>query len=57
MNPGSVSYRRTDDHPCKKAHYMTITNGVIDMKSVEYDRSPLLQEALANTLKTKGKWT
>lgn len=44
MNPGSVSYRRRDDMS-KEAHYMTITDGRIDLKSVEYDRSPLLRAA------------
>lgn len=42
LNPGSVSYRRKDD-PSKDAHYITITDGRIELKSVEYDRAPLLQ--------------
>lgn len=50
MNPGSISYRRPDD-PCKQAHYITITDGKIELKSVEYDRSPLLQETLNTPLK------
>ncbi|AJY75860.1 metallophosphoesterase family protein [Paenibacillus beijingensis] len=49
INPGSVSYRRPDD-PDKTAHYMTITDGRIDMRHVKYDRSPLLQATLANKL-------
>ncbi|WP_240420066.1 metallophosphoesterase family protein [Paenibacillus periandrae] len=54
MNPGSISYRRPDD-PCKEAHYMTITDGRIDMKSLQYDRSPLLQATLSTTLKQRGE--
>lgn len=54
MNPGSISYRRPDD-PSKEAHYMTITDGRIDMKSLQYDRSPLLQAALSTTLKQRGE--
>ncbi|TBL79126.1 metallophosphoesterase family protein [Paenibacillus thalictri] len=54
MNPGSISYRRPDD-PSKEAHYMTITDGRIDMKSLSYDRSPLLQATLSTTLKQKGE--
>ncbi|MEF3309187.1 metallophosphoesterase family protein [Paenibacillus sp. GYB004] len=49
LNPGSVSYRRKDD-PSKDAHYMTITDGRIEMKSVEYDRSPLLAATKATRL-------
>lgn len=45
LNPGSISYRRPDD-PEKTAQYMVITDGNISMKCVEYDRSPLYQEAL-----------
>ncbi|WP_020618401.1 metallophosphoesterase family protein [Paenibacillus daejeonensis] len=40
LNPGSVSYRRPDD-PTKAAHYCTITDGVISLKHVVYDRTPL----------------
>lgn len=42
LNPGSVSYRRRDD-PTKEAHYFTITDGKIAMKSLAYDRIPLLE--------------
>ncbi|WP_010277563.1 metallophosphoesterase family protein [Paenibacillus senegalensis] len=42
LNPGSVSYRRPDD-PTKTAHYCTITDGNIALKSVSYDRTPLLE--------------
>ncbi|MGI2295715.1 metallophosphoesterase family protein [Paenibacillus sp. GXUN7292] len=44
LNPGSVSYRRRDD-PSKEAHYFTITDGKIAMKSLVYDRAPLLEAA------------
>lgn len=54
MNPGSVSYRRTDD-PCKEAHYITITDGRIEMKSLQYDRTPLLQATLSTKLKHRGE--
>lgn len=46
LNPGSVSYRRKDD-PSQDAHYMTITDGRIELKSVDYDRSPLLKAVQA----------
>jgi predicted phosphodiesterase len=49
MNSGSVSYRRTDD-PSKEAHYITITDGRIELKSVDYDRSPLLRAVKALSL-------
>lgn len=45
LNPGSISYRRPDD-PEKTAQYMTIVDGKIAMKCVEYDRNPLYEEAL-----------
>jgi len=54
MNPGSISYRRPDD-PCKQAHYITITDGKIELKGIDYDRSPLLQKTLSTTLKDKGE--
>ncbi|WP_409341470.1 metallophosphoesterase family protein [Paenibacillus sp. MBLB4367] len=50
LNPGSVSYRRKDD-PSSAAHYMTITDGRISLKSVEYDRSPLLRATKAALLR------
>ncbi|TYP69865.1 metallophosphoesterase family protein [Paenibacillus methanolicus] len=50
LNPGSVSYRRRDD-PSKEAHYITITDGAISMKSLAYDRAPLLEAARALRLK------
>lgn len=50
LNPGSVSYRRPDD-PSKEAHYITITDGRIEMKSIRYDRSPLLQVTLNTKLR------
>ena len=42
LNPGSVSYRKKQkiDHS-RDAQYMTITNGKIDIKSVEYDMRPM----------------
>lgn len=45
LNPGSISYRRPDD-PEKTAQYMTIIDGKISMRCVEYDRSRLYEEAL-----------
>lgn len=54
MNPGSISYRRPDE-PSKEAHYITITDGKISMKSLEYDRTPLLQATMNTTLKYKGQ--
>ncbi|GAA3409199.1 metallophosphoesterase family protein [Paenibacillus hodogayensis] len=56
LNPGSVSYRRKDD-PSKEAHYMTITDGRIEMKSVEYDRSPLLRAVQSIRLTESEKET
>lgn len=49
LNPGSISYRRKDD-PTKVAHYMTITDGRIEMKSLSYDRSPLYKAVLGTPL-------
>jgi putative phosphoesterase len=40
LNPGSVSYRRTDD-PDQAAHYATITAGAISLKRLPYDLAPL----------------
>jgi putative phosphoesterase len=54
MNPGSVSYRRPDD-PCKQAHYITITDGKIELKGINYDRSTLLQATLNTPLKYQGE--
>ena len=45
MNPGSVSYRRPDD-PSKDAFYIMITDGVIEMKHVPYERSALYDAVL-----------
>ncbi|GBG11251.1 metallophosphoesterase [Paenibacillus agaridevorans] len=50
LNPGSVSYRRRDD-ASKEAHYFTITDGEIAMKSLVYDRTPLLKAAQKMQLK------
>ena len=36
LNPGSVSYRRTDD-PDQSAHYATLTDGVISLRRLPYD--------------------
>ncbi len=44
LNPGSVSYRRPDDND-KSAHYIVITNGAINQKSISYNRKPLLDVA------------
>ncbi len=44
LNPGSLSYRRDDD-PGRAAEYMTITDGNIAMKRLDYDRRPLLAAA------------
>jgi putative phosphoesterase len=40
MNPGSVSYRRADD-PDQTAHYLTITDGAINLRRLAYDVGPL----------------
>ncbi|MSP12139.1 MAG: metallophosphoesterase [Chloroflexi bacterium] len=40
INPGSVSYRRLDD-PDQTAHYLTITDGLIQLQRINYDISPL----------------
>lgn len=50
LNPGSASYRRKDD-PEKTAQYMTITDGQIEMKSVAYDLTPLMEAALKAKVK------
>lgn len=46
LNPGSVSYRRPDDHD-KRAHYMIIEDGRILFRAVAYDRSRSLARAMA----------
>ena len=56
INPGSISYRRPDD-PDKRAHYMTIEEGDIKMKQVEYNRKPLYDEAVKQYYKGKMKLT
>ncbi len=40
LNPGSASYRRRDD-PDQRAHYALIVDGVISLKRLDYDLSPL----------------
>jgi putative phosphoesterase len=40
LNPGSMSYRRQDD-PDQSAHYITITDGIISLRRLEYDVAPL----------------
>ncbi len=45
LNPGSVSYRRPDDHD-KRAHYMTIEDGRIAFHAVPYDREPSLRRVM-----------
>lgn len=40
LNPGSVSYRRRDD-PDQSAHYAVIVDGVISLKRLSYDLTPL----------------
>ena len=52
MNPGSASYRRPDDQE-KSAHYAVIENGLIDLRAVEYDRTPLLQRTVDLALSGK----
>jgi predicted phosphodiesterase len=42
LNPGSTSYRRTDD-PDPSAHYATIVDGRISLKRLDYDRTPLFR--------------
>ncbi|MDF2650488.1 MAG: metallophosphoesterase [Paenibacillus sp.] len=43
MNPGSVGYNRPDD-PSIAAHYITITNGNIELNQVEHKKSITRQE-------------
>ena len=45
LNPGSVSYRRPDDHD-KRAHYMLLEDGRIVFRAVGYDRGPSLRRTL-----------
>jgi len=45
INPGSVSYRRGDDFE-KAALYAVIEDGEIELRAVEYDRTPLLEYTL-----------
>ena len=47
INPGSTSYRPTRQKEDRSvdAHYITITDGQIQLKSVDYDVSPLIQAA------------
>jgi len=40
INPGSASYRRRDD-PDQCAHYAVITDGVISLRRLAYDLTPL----------------
>ncbi len=40
LNPGSASYRRRDD-PDQRAHYALIVDGVISLKRLAYDLTPL----------------
>jgi len=40
VNPGSVSYRRKDD-PDQTAHYAVIVDGVISLRRLAYDLTPL----------------
>lgn len=46
LNPGSASYRRPDDRD-KRAHYMLIDGGEILFRAVPYDRSAMLERAMA----------
>lgn len=46
MNPGSISYRRPDD-PSKDAFYIAISDGIIEMKHVPYQRDELYKAVLA----------
>ena len=50
LNPGSVSYRRPDD-PDQTAHYATIIDGMISLKRLPYDFSPLRKYIQGITLK------
>ena len=45
LNPGSASYRRPDD-PDKRAHYIIIDGGRIELRAVDYDRRPSYRRAL-----------
>ena len=45
INPGSVSYRCEDDYE-KSALYAVIEDGEIDLRAVEYDRTPLIEYTL-----------
>jgi len=52
LNPGSTSYRPTRQREDRSidAHYMTIVDGNIQIKSVDYDVSPLIEAAKAVNL-------
>lgn len=56
LNPGSVSYRRNDDLT-RVAHYMTITEGRIALKSADYDRAPLYRAVSGMKLNVAEKAT
>lgn len=45
INPGSISYRRPDDCT-KNAHYVTITNGLIELKEIPYEKKDIMNEVL-----------
>ena len=45
MYPGSASYRRPDD-PEKSAHYAVIEDGIISLRALDHDRTPLLKQTL-----------
>jgi predicted phosphodiesterase len=51
LNPGSVSYRRSDD-PDQTAHYATIIDGKVSLKRLAYDLSPLRREIRNISLKS-----
>lgn len=44
INPGSISYRRPDEHD-KQAHYCVIQNSEVQMRRVPYNRDSLFQAA------------
>lgn len=45
LNPGSVSYRRPDDHD-KRVHYIMIEDGIPRFGALHYDRTPLLEKTM-----------
>ncbi|MCC5849777.1 MAG: metallophosphoesterase family protein [Verrucomicrobia bacterium] len=54
MNPGSVSYRRPDEH-WRGAHYVLIQDGTISLRALPYPTEALHREVLAASVCPREK--